>query len=79
MSGGPGKKGRFWVSSAYPASPGRPTIAPVEAKGYGPNVRAPHSMTSGMRAGTTALDPATRASTAVTTGRPSAVTSCLSV
>ncbi len=60
MSGGPGgKTGRFCVSSAYPASSSRSTIAPVAENGYGPKCSASHATTSGTRPTVRALALAT--------------------
>lgn len=73
MSGGPGKTGRFCVSSAYPESSSRSTIAPVAEKGYGPKCSASHATTSGIRATVRALASATSGSTAVNTVMPPAV------
>ncbi|BFO22603.1 hypothetical protein SHKM778_89910 [Streptomyces sp. KM77-8] len=74
IPGAPGKTGRFCVSSAYPASPGRSTIAPVEENGYGPKAFSAQATTSGSRASTARLAAACSGSTAVNTGSPPSVT-----
>lgn len=71
--GGAGEEGAVLGLQGVLGVPLRSTIAPVEEKGYGPKVSSDQAMTAGICASTFRLATASAGSTAVYTGRPSAV------